>query len=85
MLPSLYISHGSPSLMIMNNSTTKFLKELSSKFDKPKYILVISAHWLTKNLKILYEESPSIIYDFYNFPKELRKAIYERIHRLMIL
>jgi 4,5-DOPA dioxygenase extradiol len=77
MLPSLYISHGSPALMIMNNNTTKILKELSSKFDKPKYILVISAHWVTNDLKILYKESPSTIYDFYNFPKELYELSYE--------
>lgn len=77
MLPSLYISHGSPALMMMDNSTTNFLKELSSKFDKPKYILVISAHWITNNLKILYKESPSTMYDFYNFPKELYELLYK--------
>ncbi|PLY07340.1 MAG: dioxygenase [Arcobacter sp.] len=76
MLPSLYISHGSPMLMMMNNQSTKFLKELSSTFDKPKYILVISAHWVSNNLKILYEDSPSTIYDFYNFPDELYDLTY---------
>jgi len=77
MLPSLYISHGSPMLMMMNNQSTKFLKELSSTFDKPKYILVISAHWVSNNLKILYEDKPSTIYDFYNFPDELYDLTYE--------
>lgn len=76
MLPSLYISHGSPGLMIMNNNTTKFLEELPSKFEKPKFILVISAHWVTNNLRILYEENPSLIHDFYNFPKELYELKY---------
>lgn len=76
MLPSLYISHGSPALMVMENITTKFLKQLSSTFEKPKYILVISAHWVTKNLKILYKENPELIYDFYNFPKELYEITY---------
>ncbi|WP_321313709.1 class III extradiol ring-cleavage dioxygenase [Halarcobacter sp.] len=76
MLPSIYISHGSPQLMIMKNNTTEFLNTLSTKFEKPKYILVISAHWVTNNLKVLYEESPSLIYDFYNFPKELYKLTY---------
>lgn len=71
MLPSLYISHGSPMLMLMNNETTKFLENLPSTFKEPKYILVISAHWVTQDLKILYEESPNLIYDFYGFPKEL--------------
>lgn len=76
MLPSLYISHGSPALMIKNNKTTEFLKQLSSKFEKPKYILIISSHWVSKNLKILYEDSPSLIYDFYGFPNELYTLKY---------
>ena len=76
MLPSLFISHGSPALMLMNNKTTKFLKELPKKFSKPKYILVISAHWLTKELEILTNEEPFVIHDFYNFPQELYKRDY---------
>lgn len=76
MLPSLYISHGSPELMIQNNETTKFLKDLSSKFDTPKYILVISAHWVTNNLKIIYNDSPSLIYDFYGFADALYNLKY---------
>jgi len=77
MLPSLYISHGSPALMIMDNDTTRFLKQLPSQFDKPKYILVVSAHWVTRDLKILYKENPGVIYDFYNFPRELYELEYK--------
>lgn len=76
MLPSLFISHGSPMLMIEENNTTQFLKNLSSSIEKPKYILVISAHWVTNDLKILYKENPGLIYDFYNFPKELYQLKY---------
>ncbi len=77
MLPSIFMSHGSPMLMLRDNSTTEFFKNLPSTFKKPKFILVISAHWVTKNLKILYEESPSLIYDFYGFPNELYSLKYE--------
>ena len=76
MLPSLFISHGSPALILMEHNTTKFLKQLSLQFKKPKYILVISAHWTTKELQILANDEPFLIYDFYNFPKELYEMEY---------
>lgn len=76
MLPSIYVSHGSPSLMIENNKTTNFLRSLPSLFDQPKYILVISAHWVTESLEILTKSESSVIYDFYNFPKELYEQEY---------
>jgi len=77
MLPSIYISHGSPMIMVRDNTSTNFLKNLPSIFEEPKFILVISAHWVTKNLNILYKESPSLIYDFYGFPKELYELKYD--------
>jgi len=77
MLPSIFVSHGSPMLMLRDNSTTEFFQNLPSTFKKPKFILVISAHWVTKNLNILYEESPSLIYDFYGFPNELYSLKYK--------
>lgn len=76
MLPSIYISHGSPALTIMDNASKKFLQTLAQKFDTPKYILVISAHWTTKELRILNTQDPSLIYDFYNFPPELYQQTY---------
>lgn len=76
MLPSIFISHGSPALAIMDNDLSDFFKNLPKKFEKPKYILVISAHWNTNELRILKNEKPSIIYDFYGFPKELYEKKY---------
>lgn len=77
MLPSIFISHGSPALLLSDNTTTDFLKELSSKFERPKYILVVSAHWVSDGLKILYEDKPNTIHDFYNFPQELYNMTYK--------
>lgn len=76
MFPSIFVSHGSPSLMIENNKTTNFLKSLPLMFYKPEYILVVSAHWITRNLEILTKSESSVIYDFYNFPKELYEQEY---------
>jgi len=77
MLPSLFISHGSPALMLMTNKTARFLRNLPSTFAKPKYILVISAHWTSNKIEILSQQkNESLIYDFYGFPKELYEQEY---------
>ncbi|NQY92732.1 MAG: dioxygenase, partial [Campylobacteraceae bacterium] len=80
MLPSLYISHGSPRIAIMDNPSTDFLKNLSSLYNKPKYILVISAHWTTSQLKILSNPTPELIYDFYGFDDALYAKKYNAIN-----
>jgi|TARA_R110002033_G_scaffold138808_1_gene177808 4,5-DOPA dioxygenase extradiol len=76
MFPSIFISHGSPQLCITQYQSAKFLKKLPSSFKKPKYIIIISAHWVTKNIKILSNPTPDIIYDFYGFPKDLYEKKY---------
>lgn len=71
MYPTLFISHGSPALCIEQYETAEFLKKLSQEFSKPKYIIIISAHWCTKDLRILSKMNPDKINDFYGFPQEL--------------
>lgn len=76
MLPSLFISHGSPALSLTNNETKRFFQRVASLFEVPKYILVISAHWTTNKLEILANENPELMYDFYSFPQELYTMKY---------
>lgn len=76
MLPSLFISHGSPELVMQQNSSTRFLKKLPNLFQKPKYILIISAHWITSDLQILSTPNPNLVYDFFGFPQELYERQY---------
>jgi len=77
MLPSLFISHGSPAIAIMNNEFSQFFKDLKNEFEEPKYIIIVSAHWQSKDLRILSHENAEIIYDFYGFPQALYEKKYE--------
>jgi hypothetical protein len=46
-MPSIFIGHGSPMNALADNAFTHHLADLGRKLDRPKAVLVISAHWLT--------------------------------------
>ncbi|MBP2630162.1 MAG: ygiD [Firmicutes bacterium] len=75
-MPALFIGHGSPMNIIEENNYTHSLVQLAKKLPKPTAILVISAHWQTRNTYITASALPPTIYDFYGFPKELYQASY---------
>lgn len=76
-LPALFIAHGSPMNIALDNEYTEALKKLGSSIEKPKAILVISAHWRTNGAGINISDKPKQIYDFYGFPDELYNIKYE--------
>ncbi len=75
-MPVLFIGHGSPMNAVQKNSFTEALSKAGSKLPKPKAIMVVSAHWLTKGTFVTSSEKPEIIYDFYGFPKEMYEVKY---------
>ncbi len=45
MLPTLFISHGSPMLALQPSLAREFLAQLGQTLERPAAILVASAHW----------------------------------------
>lgn len=77
MNPTLFISHGAPNIILSDIKSKKQIKKLAEKLEIPKYIIIFSAHYLTKDLKIINPNAKEIMYDFYGFEEELYKVKYE--------
>jgi 4,5-DOPA dioxygenase extradiol len=76
-MPALFIGHGSPTNAAEDNEFTKHLKYLGHILPKPKAIMVISAHWMTKGTFVSSSPAPEMIYDFFGFPDELYQIVYK--------
>jgi len=74
--PALFLGHGSPMNIILENTFTESLVQLGRRIPPPKAILVVSSHWQTKGTFVTAAKDPQIIYDFYGFPQELYDVTY---------
>ena len=75
-MPSLFVSHGAPTLIIQDGPAHRFLAGYGETLGKPSAILVASAHWESTDLSVSTTEQPETIYDFYGFPKALYEITY---------
>lgn len=76
-MPVFFIGHGSPANAIEDNPFTRSLKIMGESLgEKPKAILVVSAHWLSAGTFVNTADKPDMIYDFYGFPDEMYEIKY---------
>jgi 4,5-DOPA dioxygenase extradiol len=75
-LPTLFISHGSPETAIANTPAHNFLQSLGTPYKSARAILIISAHWETACPVVNAGVHPEMIYDFYGFPDALYQIQY---------
>lgn len=77
-MPALFLGHGSPLNLLLDNTFTQGLSELGEQLPRPKAILVISAHWYTDATQVSFSRDVNeTIYDFYGFPKALYDLSYQ--------
>ena len=75
-MPSLFLSHGAPTLPLTDTPARAFLKQLAGSLERPKAILVVSAHWETAQPTVNAVDWNETIHDFYGFPRPLYEMRY---------
>ena len=75
-ISSLFVGHGSPMVAIEDNDYARFLGELGRSLQRPKAIVVFTAHWESDVQMVSEIDEYSMIYDFYGFPRELYEMVY---------
>ena len=78
MLPSLFLSHGAPTLALSHGPAAAFLKTLPTLLaERPQAILVVSAHWETRAPQLTSTAHNTTIHDFGGFGPVLHAMRYD--------
>jgi 4,5-DOPA dioxygenase extradiol len=77
MFPALFLSHGAPTLPIVDAPASRFLRGLGKTLGRPSAILVASAHWETAVPTLGSAARQTTIHDFRGFPRALYELRYE--------
>lgn len=75
-LPTLFLSHGSPDLAIADTEANAFMRSLAADLPRPKAIVVASAHFESDRVLVSGDERPGTIHDFGGFDPRLYEMRY---------
>jgi 4,5-DOPA dioxygenase extradiol len=75
-MPSLFVSHGAPTLALEDSPTSRFLRTLGAGLPRPRAIVVASAHDASGPIRIGAHPAPPTIHDFAGFSAELHALRY---------
>jgi 4,5-DOPA dioxygenase extradiol len=75
-MPTLFISHGAPTLAIEDGPAHRFLVACGQTLGKPRAVLLLSAHFDVPVGTVTTSPVPETIYDFGGFPDALYDITY---------
>ncbi len=76
MFPTVFVSHGPPTLAVEPVAAHDFLRRLGAELAPPDGVLCVSAHWETPRPRVGAAAKPATIHDFHGFPEALYRLRY---------
>lgn len=74
--PPLFVSHGAPDLVLADIPAARFLRTLFKERPHPEGIVIVSAHWQSRELAVTTSSKLGTIYDFSRFARDLYEISY---------
>jgi len=73
--PAVFFGHGSP-MIALGGPCADVWREIGEAVDKPKGVVMVSAHWETSGIGVTAQAWPQTIHDFGGFPNALHAMQY---------
>ena len=70
-LPTLFVSHGAPTFALEPGLAGPQLERLGRTLERPRAVLVVSPHWMTRDVAVSSAPMPQTVHDFGGFPEAL--------------
>lgn len=75
-LPTLFVSHGAPDILISGGDSQDSFQQLAATLPTPKAIVIVSAHWISGPVGITDMDQLDTVHDFGGFQPELYTMNY---------